>query len=57
MDERNFATVLRVMAGHIDLLEYRLEKAQKEIDELRTENFRLLEKLANLQKGEGEHNV
>lgn len=50
MDEKNFKTLMRVLSGHIDLLEYRLEKAQKEIEELRTENFRLLEKLANLQK-------
>ena len=50
MDERSFKTILRVASGHIELLEYRLEKAEKEIDELRSENFRLLEKLANLQK-------
>lgn len=50
MDEKSFKTITRVVSGHIELLEYRLEKAQKEIDELREENFRLLEKLANLQK-------
>lgn len=52
MDEKSVNTLMRVVSGHIELLEYRLEKAQKEIEELRSENFRLLEKLANLQKGE-----